>query len=73
MKKFFCFIGIHWLENHAHYFVDCVSGRSVYFAKCDCGRQWLVDSLVPFLGFRVERNKNNEPVQQPTTNASQNG
>jgi hypothetical protein len=73
MKKFFCFIGVHWLQNHAHAFVDIVSGKDVYRAKCECGKYWLVDSLVPLLGFRVERNHNSEPVQQPTTNKGQNG
>ena len=54
-KKLLCNMGIHWLENHSYNFRDNVSGKSVYDAECSvCGDRYMVDSLIPFLGFRVE-------------------
>ena len=55
MKKFFCRIGVHWMKNHHHNFVDCVDGKTVYNAECACGKKWMVDSLLPFWGVRVMR------------------
>lgn len=54
MKKLLCFIGWRWLINHEHSFVDKVSGKDVYRAKCVCGKkEWLTDSATPLFGFRI--------------------
>lgn len=55
MKRFFCLIGWHWMKNHRRSFTDCVSGKTVYRAECECGRKWQVDSKHSLGGFRVER------------------
>lgn len=56
MKKLLCKIGLHWLKNHSHRFTDLVSRKPIYFADCECGKKWLVDSKIPFLGFRIPQN-----------------
>lgn len=55
IKKFFCHIGIHWMENHHYNFIDRVDGKIVYNAECACGGKWMVDSPFALLGFRVRR------------------
>jgi hypothetical protein len=53
-----CRLGVHRpLSGHSHLFVDSVSGKTVFGARCPCGRRWMVDSLYGFLGFKVERKK----------------
>lgn len=61
IKKFFCLVGIHWMENHHHYFIDIVDGKTVFKAECACGEKWMVDSPFPLLGFRIK-------VSQPVEN-----
>ena len=59
MKKLLCRIGIHWLVNHTHNFIDKVSGKTVYNTECDiCGKKYMSDSPSPLLGFRVLRPDN---------------
>jgi hypothetical protein len=43
------------MKNHHHNFIDKCSGKTVYNAECECGKKWMVDSLLPFGGFRVMR------------------
>jgi hypothetical protein len=53
-----CSLGWHRpLSGHELAFTDCVSGNTVYDAKCGCGRKWMVDSTSGYLGFKVERKK----------------
>ena len=48
-----CNLGIHRpLTGHKFQFIDKVSGKSVYSAKCPCGKVWLVDSPLPMPGFK---------------------
>lgn len=50
-----CRFGVHRpLRGHRHNFIDRVSGKTVYTAKCPCGKEHMVDSLSPWLGLRVE-------------------
>ena len=66
LKWFFCIIGWHWIEGHEPSFTDVVSGKTVYHAKCHCGQEWLVDSALPLLGFRVNLSKEDViPVENP--------
>lgn len=53
MKKLFCKLGVHWMKNHHHNFIDVVNGKSVFNAECECGKKWLVDSLSALFGFRM--------------------
>lgn len=54
-KKLLCYIGIHRpLSGHSRSFVDYVTGRTVYAAKCPCGKSWMVDSRLPMQGFKVK-------------------
>lgn len=56
MKKLLCLLNIHWLINHVFDFVDIVDNKSVYNAQCSiCKKYFLVDSLIPFMGFKVEK------------------
>ena len=56
MFKFLCRLGIHKpLTGHTYHFTDTVSGKSVYIAKCPCGREWLTDSPFSFFGFKIAR------------------
>jgi len=51
-----CKIGVHRpLKNHHHSFIDKVSGKTVYRAKCSCGGEWLVDSPFGYSGSKVNR------------------
>jgi len=53
-----CNLGLHWfMTGHEPDFVDCVSGKTVYIARCPCGRHWLVDTTSPFPLFKVESNR----------------
>ena len=55
LGKLLCVLGIHRpLTGHTSYFVDVVSGKTVYKAVCPCGKEFMVDSLGPFGGFKVE-------------------
>lgn len=50
-----CNLGVHRpLKEHKHSFIDAVSGQTVYIAKCNCGKKWMVDSPLSLLGFKVE-------------------
>ena len=54
-RKLLCYIGIHRpLSDHSRSFVDYVTGRTVYSAKCPCGKSWMVDSRLPMQGFKVK-------------------
>lgn len=55
VKRLFCLIGRHWLENHSCRFVDRVDGKEVFKANCACGRLWLVNSIHPLFGYRLEK------------------
>ncbi len=56
MDKMLCKIGIHRpLRNYAFGFTDRITLKSVYYAECPCGRQWMVDSRFRFGGFKVEK------------------
>lgn len=62
--KLLCKLGIHRpLTKHKHSFIDRVSGRSVYIAECACGKEWMVDSVFPMFGFKVELN-NSKPIKE---------
>lgn len=55
IKKILCKIGWHWLVEHKPTFWDRVAYKQVYNAWCKaCGKKYMVDSKVPFLGFRCE-------------------
>ena len=46
-KNLMCNIGLHWLEGHKSLFADTISGKTVFKAKCQCGIEWLTDSMFP--------------------------
>jgi hypothetical protein len=53
--KWLCKIGIHRpLFGHYCTFVDKISQKDVFKARCFCGRRWLTDSVFGWLGFKVE-------------------
>ena len=56
IKKIFCKLGIHMLENHVYSFYDNIGMQPVYRADCSCGKQWLDSTTFP-IGFfsKVER------------------
>ena len=56
IKKLFCKIGIHWMENHHSYLWDYIGGTPIFSAECPCGRKWMVESAFPIVTFKVERN-----------------
>lgn len=59
VKKFFCDIGWHWMENHLGNFTDKVSGKTVYNAECAiCKKEYMVDTLFPIASFKVRRKNN---------------
>ena len=59
MKKLLCKLNIHRpliIQNLD--FIDKVSGKEVFEAKCFCGKKWLTDSISIFgrwFGFRIQR------------------
>lgn len=56
--KWLCRIGIHRpLIGHSCQFIDQISHKEVFKAKCPCGKIWLVDSLFGFFGDKVEVSK----------------
>lgn len=60
-------IHIHWLKNHRTDFVDVVSGKTVYNAKCRCGKHFLVDTLFPISFFKVETGVELTPLARKET------
>lgn len=55
MRKLLCKLGLHWLKEHTRLFIDHVTRKEVFEAKCVvCGRIWMTDSPFPLGGFRVE-------------------
>lgn len=52
-KELMCKLGIHYMQNHKHNFVDVVSRKTVYNTVCPCGKKWLVDTLSPITLFKV--------------------
>ena len=56
-----CRIGLHRpLKQHHHNFIDKVSGKTVYTAKCPCGIEWMTDSIFGWFGFKVKRREDYE-------------
>lgn len=55
MKKFFCKIRLHWMQNHTSNFTDKVSGKTVFNATCACGKKWMVDTLSPIALSKIAR------------------
>ncbi len=56
MKNFLCLIGIHRpliIEDSA--FVDQLSKKMVFHARCTCGKKYMTDSFNGWFGFKVER------------------
>ncbi len=56
MKKFLCWIGIHRpliIEDST--FIDKVTGKIVFHARCNCNIKWLTDNFNGWKGFRVRR------------------
>ncbi len=54
--KFLCKIGIHRpliIEDSA--FVDCISKKMVFHARCSCNKKWLTNNFNGWFGFRVQR------------------
>ena len=51
-----CAFGWHRpLQKHSHNFIDKVSNKTVYNAKCPCGKKFMVDSPFGYFGSKVER------------------
>lgn len=59
MNKGLCKIGIHRPLSKFHgLFRDVVSGKTVFIAKCPCGKEWMTDSLFAWAGFKMRRDNN---------------
>ena len=57
-----CKTGLHRpLKNYHHYFIDSVSGKTVFIAECLCGIKWLTDSPFGWFGYRI---RIKEPYQK---------
>ena len=59
-----CHFGWHRpLFDHREFFVDSISGKTVFAAECKCGLRWMVDSPNGWLGFKVQRNTHNAELR----------
>ena len=56
MKHLLCIIGIHRpliIEDAC--FIDQVTYKTVFHARCSCNKKWLTDSFNGWSGFKIER------------------